>query len=296
MANPPLRRAAAGVVLNPALRRWFRRPGGFSLRFDYDYDLQARYGYGRQLHPRLLQLISKNEARYDEFLRLMASFNDNFKTIDANLKPGMEPAWDNGWLPPVDGMAIYTLLASRKPTLYLEVGSGNSTKFAYRAKRDHGLSTKLISIDPHPRAEIDQVCDEIVRSPLEHADLSVFRELQNGDVLFIDNSHRAFMNSDATVFFLDILPNLKKGVVVGVHDICLPYDYPPTWKYRYYNEQYLLASYLLAERSGLDVLLPSYYLSLARNETFDVFRPVFDSFASRKIERHGCAFWFVVGG
>ncbi len=76
-------------------------------------------------------------------------------------------------------------------------------------------------------------------------DLALFRELQAGDVLFIDSSHRCFMNSDVTVLFLEVLPNLPPGVLVQVHDIFIPYDYPREWVERYYAEQYLLSCYLL---------------------------------------------------
>ena len=65
------------------------------------------------------------------------------------------------------------------------------------------------------------------------------------------------MNSDVAVFFLDILPNLAPGVVVHIHDVFLPDDYPPQWIERYYSEQYLLACYLLAESTKFDVILPN---------------------------------------
>ena len=109
-----------------------------------------------------------------------------------------------------------------------------------------GFETRIVSIDPQPRAEVDELCDRVLRVPLEAADLSVFDELSDGDVLFFDGSHRTFMNSDATVFFLEVLPRLADGVLVGVHDVFLPYDYPRDFADRYYSEQYLLAAHLIA--------------------------------------------------
>jgi hypothetical protein len=58
-------------------------------------------------------------------------------------------------------------------------------------------------------------------------------------VLFIDSSHHSFTNSDVTAFYLDILPRLKSGVVIQIHDVFFPYDYPPEWSDGFYNEQYL---------------------------------------------------------
>ena len=117
-------------------------------------------------------------------------------------------------------------------------GSGDAAKFARRAIQDHGLPTYLTSIDPQPRASIDRSCDRVVRSPLEEVDQQ-FAELQAGDFLFIDSSHRTFTNSDVTILFMNLLPRLRDGVVVHLHDIFWPFDYPPEWNDRYSSEQYL---------------------------------------------------------
>ena len=148
------------------------------------------------------------------------------------------------------------------PSRYVEDGSGNSTKFVRRAIADHGLRTKVISIDPHPRAVIDKLCDEVVRRGFEDVDLSLFVNLEPGDIVFIDNSHRSFQNSDVTVFFTEALPLLKSGVLWGIHDIIfLPLDYPAEWLGRMYNEQYLLMCYLLGGAGGDSIELPVFYLS-----------------------------------
>jgi hypothetical protein len=79
-------------------------------------------------------------------------------------------------------------------------------------------------------------------------------------VLFFDGSHHAFMSSDVVVFFLEILPRLRPGVLVHVHDIFLPYDYPDEWADRYYSEQYLLALALLSPGSRLEIVFPSAFI------------------------------------
>src|SRR4029453_9997100 len=108
-------------------------------------------------------------------------------------------------------------IASLKPNLLIEVGSGYSTRFARAAIQANSPATRLISIDPSPRAEISLLCDESIKTPLEDVNQGVFARLQSGDILFIDNSHRAFQNSDVTVFFVEILPNLPKGCVLHIH-------------------------------------------------------------------------------
>jgi hypothetical protein len=172
-----------------------------------------------------------------------------------------DPFWINGWLPPFDAIVLYSLIAVKKPTIYMEIGSGNSTKFVRRAVSDHKLGTRIISIDPYPRAEIDNICDKVLRIPVENVPVETFSELNEGDVLFIDNSHRSFPNSDVTIFFMEILPNLKPGVIYGLHDIFLPNDYPEVFAKRYYNEQYLLAAYLLGGGGGSNILFPVAYMS-----------------------------------
>lgn len=41
-----------------------------------------------------------------------------------------EPFWSNPWLPGLDVAALYAFLVHDDPALYLEVGSGTSTKVA----------------------------------------------------------------------------------------------------------------------------------------------------------------------
>ena len=82
----------------------------------------------------------------------------------------------------------------------------------------HSLQSRITSIDPAPRAESDRLCDSVIRQPLEELDLSVFDDLEPGDFLFIDSSHRTFSNSDVTVVFMDVLPRLRTGVIVHFHE------------------------------------------------------------------------------
>ena len=95
---------------------------------------------------------------------------------------------------------------------------------------------------------------------LEDCDLSLFDQLKAGDILFFDGSHRSFTNSDVTVFFLELMPRLKPGVIVHIHDIFLPSDYPPEWERKMYSEQYILAAMLLCPTQPFKVLLPNFYI------------------------------------
>ncbi|UHD16245.1 class I SAM-dependent methyltransferase [Thiocapsa bogorovii] len=141
------------------------------------------------------------------------------------------------------------------------MGSGSSAKFACNAIGDYNLDTRIVSIDPFSRAEIERICDEVIRAPVEEVDLQLFGRPDTNDTLFIDSAHMILMNPDVTTIFLDVIPKLKSGVLVVIHDILLPYDYHSEWSDRGYSEQYFLASYILVEGGKFDIILPNYFIS-----------------------------------
>jgi hypothetical protein len=247
---------------------------GYPAVNDYQVIAKQRYGYGKPPHALLYEVINKNRDTYKNNLESFLRFKEYFHKIPLHdSESSLSPFWLNTWLPAADAMALYSFLCLYEPKTYLEVGSGNSTKFARTAIIDHKLKTKMISLDPHPRAEIDQICDVVIRQGLEEVDLKIFDELEEGDLLFIDNSHRCFMNSDVTVAFLDVLPRLKANILVHFHDIFLPYDYLPGWEDKYYSEQYLLGAYLLANTDRFNILLPNYFI-LNDPELKEILNPI----------------------
>jgi hypothetical protein len=292
-----IRRLADGHGFLTVLLNLRRIAKGYQPIFlDYRVDPLPRYGYGKPPHPELARILGGCEARYSELLANFSNYSDHLLRIARHQpKSSPEPCWINEWMDGLDTFALYGFIASANPALVLEVGSGYSTKVARRAIRDCRLRTEVISIDPKPRDEIDALCDEIIRQPLERCDLKVMDRLGPGDILFMDGSHRCFMNSDVTIFFLEILPRLRPGVKVHIHDIFLPLDYPPWWllrfsPHRYWSEQYLLAASLLAGHGSYDVILPSHYVSITPRvaKTLDGFwnRPQLAG-----VPRGGTSFW-----
>ena len=227
---------------------------------DYAYRSTVRYGAGRPSHPDLMRIIEGGRQRYEGVIDSLGRMQAEFATVGMGGTYEMrEPFWLNGWFPPLDGMALTHFLRDGDPARFIEIGSGVSTKFARRAVELYGLRTRLTSIDPNPRNQIDSLCDTVIRQPLEDADSSVFEALEPGDILFLDSSHRSFQGSDVTVFFLDILPRLKPGVIVHIHDIYLPDDYISGHVHRMWNEQYLLATALLFGGDRFEILFPSWF-------------------------------------
>ena len=223
---------------------------------DYPYDPQRRpieeAAGGRRLTARL----RAEEGRYATTLHGIPRHVDSLLRIPRTEEDPSRPFWVNRWFPPFDAATIYGLIAERAPRRYIEVGSGMSTRFARAAIHDLNLRTQIVSIDPHPRTVIDTLCDEVVRSRMEEVPREFWEAIGPGDLLFIDNSHRSFQNSDVTVFFTEVMPALRPGAVWGMHDIYLPWDYPEEWRDRFYNEQYLLLTYLLGGADADEILLP----------------------------------------
>jgi hypothetical protein len=273
----------------------FLHPRYQNLFLEYKVDFQPRYGFGNPPHPGLYEIINAGRTQYAELLRSMLEYRESILRIQdiKTEKDPFRPVWNNGFLPGLDMIGIYGMLAHFKPGKYVEIGSGNSTKVAFQAIRDQQLSTEIVSIDPQPRAEIDQLASRVIRKPFEYCDLDLAAELGEGDVLFVDNSHRILPNSDAMVFFMELLPRLKKGVIVHLHDIFLPYDYPQFMCDRFYSEQYGLAFYLLANPHKYLPLLPNYFI-FEDKELSAVVAPIWEYPVMAGVERHGASFWLTI--
>jgi hypothetical protein len=271
------------------------KEGWHAVWLEYPMHCAPRWGHGKEAHPQLSRIIGSGRQRYAETLRLFLPLADEFAAIPRNATAAnpARPHWVNGWLPDLDGIAIYSWLALEDRKQYVEIGSGNSTKFARHAIKAHNRHTRIVSIDPEPRAEVDALCDEVIREKLETVDLSLFDRIGPGDVLFVDSSHYAFMGGDVTVFFFDILPNLKSGVIVGIHDITLPYDYQPDWEGKFYNEQYLLGCWLLGGAARIETILPAWFAAYD-SELSALLSPIYATGGLAGMSPHGAAFWFKV--
>jgi hypothetical protein len=270
----------------------FLSPKYQNVFFEYKVNVIPRFGHGKPAHPELLKIIDSKRELYKDIINKSLALREIIWTIkESNVETDpINPTWNNGFLPGLDIIGIYTLMTEFKPEKYIEIGSGNSTKVAFKAKTEQNLNTKIISIDPMPRAEIDNLADKVIRKPFENIDFNILDELNENDILFVDNSHRILPNSDSMVFYLEILPRLKKGVIVHIHDIYLPYDYPQFMCDRFYSEQYGLAMYLLANPKKYMPLLPNYFISEDKELSKQI-EPIWNHPNLKGVERHGGSFW-----
>jgi predicted O-methyltransferase YrrM len=267
---------------------------------DYPYYPAARSIEEAASGKRVIERLRAEEDRYADTLSGMAQHVDALLRLPREECDQSRPFWASTWFPPFDGVALYGMIAERSPVRYIEVGSGISTRFARQAIRDLGLPTRIISIDPHPQTVVDALCDEVIRCRLEEVPTRFWEGIGAEDLLFVDNSHRSFPGSDVTVFFSDVMPVLRPGTIWGLHDIFLPWDYPPEWNDRFYNEQYLLLTYLLGSADSDQIILPVRWATceprlhgllgrLWAHE--DLFRDMPTSHYFRGVATSGSSFW-----
>jgi predicted O-methyltransferase YrrM len=172
----------------------------------------------------------------------------------------------NGQYPPLDAWALEAMLQRQSPRRVIEVGSGFSSLVTARVNRelcDGGIH--FTCIEPYPRQflldGVPGITDLIV-AKVQDVPLDTFDQLGDGDILFIDTSHTVKTGGDVTWIFHEIIPRLAPGVLVHVHDVFLPGDYPESWVREGWgwNETYLMHSFL-AFNSEFEVELGIRYMA-----------------------------------
>ncbi len=205
---------------------------------------------------------------------------DDFEDVSRN---DVGYSYQNAYFSSPDVEILYSFVRRYKPQTVIEVGCGNSTKIIRQAILDGQLDTRLISIDPDPRQEIETLADRLYLKRVESLDgENPFMELGPGDMLFIDSSHLLQCGNDVNYLYLNILPTVLPGVLIHIHDIFLPYEYPRKWIVEEkwgWNEQYLVQS-LLAFSNMFEVLWPAHYLQRTRKDFLQCFPRSKNRFAS----------------
>lgn len=216
--------------------------------------------FDRPVFPTLRQFV---QCDFRPILAAVSMFKEETARFAAPSQDG-QYSFINEYFDSPDAEVAYALVRQLHPDRIIEVGSGNSTRLFRQAIRAGGLQTKLMSIDPFPRVEIEAASDHFVRSRLEQLPSSFLPDLlAPGDFLFIDSSHEIRVGNDVLTLLLSILPALRPGVVMHLHDIFLPYEYPREWiiskKWDQFREQYLVQA-LLQDSAAFDVLWPGHFL------------------------------------
>jgi len=204
--------------------------------------------------------IEMNESDQLIFARkVFPSFKEEYEFPRRETRVPYEFYLDNPQFGPVDAEVAYSMVRHFLPKKIIEIGSGYSTYLMAKAcllnKERSGVETELHAIDPYPRGTLVQGfpgLSSFTQEKAENIELSFYSQLDKGDILFIDTTHIVTTGGEVNCLFLEVLPRLRSGVIVHIHDIFLPREYPRDWVLRmrrFYTEQYLLQAFLVYNQS-----------------------------------------------
>ncbi len=244
------------------------------------------------LWTRPSELVGSNmndSGQLDLLRKHFPKFRDEYEQFPTT--PAEEPGHfylNNHIFGAADALVAYCMVRHFQPQLIIEVGSGFSSLLLGQAVTKNN-SGEVICIEPFPQEFLKRGfpgLHSLIEKKIQDVDLDFFSQLGSGDILFIDSSHTLKIGGDVNYLFLEVLPRLKPGVIVHVHDIFFPFDYRRDWvkeEFRFWTEQYLLQAFL-AFNSEFEVLIANSYLSYCyRNDL----KATFPSLPALS----GCSFW-----
>lgn len=214
-----------------------------------------------------------DDRRFTQLGGELAAFAHEFPW--RNGKTGTpEVPWGD-MFPTLDSMVLYAMIRRFQPKNYIEVGCGYSSRVSSTAavrNQQEGAHTSIRYIEPYPspRLETEKLQGVLIQKRIQDVPLDTFSELESGDILFIDTSHILKCQSDVEWELLHILPALKKGVIIHIHDLFTPFEQPLTWLENnyapgYYNEQYAVEA-MLGGGDKFKTLFPLHHLCRERPE------------------------------
>ena len=211
---------------------------------DYDNNNKKKFlnlDFNEESHKSILNEINNYLVNFDkEFGHTNVSERQN----------NLQYTLMNGMFEWMDARLLHYFLQKNAPKKIIEIGSGNSTLLIYNTKLMFNLDLDIICIEPYPSDYLKKLHDTgkitLIQNSLENVDLNIFTTLAQNDILFIDSSHVLKLDSDVMYYFTEIFPLLNKNVLIHIHDIFFPYDYPLDWlkEGRFWNEQYFLYVFL----------------------------------------------------
>jgi hypothetical protein len=195
------------------------------------------------------------------------------------------------WYSYGDAIILFCMINHFKPKRLIEVGSGYSSLVSLDTCELSNLNTKITFIEPFPDLLLSLLPDRdnpekfLLRKGIQKVNLSLFDELNSGDVLFVDSSHVVKFASDVLFILTEVLPRLKSGVIIHFHDIFWPFEYPLDWLERGYawNEVYFL-KVILMNNNNYEILYFNDYMGQMHNDLVKQYMPL-------ALKNHGCGIW-----
>ena len=237
----------------------------------------------------------RGEQQTQLLSEIVAKFKDEYSSIPSGASTqACQFYLGNIGFEAVDAEMLYGLIRLLKPRRMYEIGSGFSALLAADALRRNemdGCTCRFVAIEPCPPEELEAKLPsevELWRIPIQDVSLGEFASLCENDILFIDSSRVCKIGSDVQFLFLEVLPRIRPGVVVHVHDIFIPVEYPKQWVvdwHRFWNEQYLLQMFLTFN-TAFEVLWAGQWMHI--NHPDLLMKP----FPSYKPDVSPASFWF----
>lgn len=243
---------SAGFERMPLARKIYLRIGVLPIRRHY-YEPFFDPADFRQ-SPEEDRTLPGIEMRVEQQLLLLDNLNYQSELLNFPLLSNGQRDffYNNDFFAPGDSEFLYAMIRYCRPHRIIEVGSGNSTLMMLNAleanrNKDSEYACDLTCIEPYEAPWLEDRGVSVLRKRVEEIDPDYFLTLESGDILFIDSSHVIKPQGDILYLYLQILPLLRSGVFVHIHDIMTPRDYFNYWmvdKIQLWNEQYLLESFL----------------------------------------------------
>ncbi len=220
--------------------------------------------------------------------------------FDSGPRDNLRYFFENNAFSYFDAVILYCMLRRLQPKRIIEVGSGHSScVFLDTNELFLGNSVDCTFIEPYPEllmsllkpGDIENI--EFIPRRLEDVELSRFRSLSAGDMLFIDSSHISKTGSDVNYIIFEILPILNSGVFVHFHDIFYPFEYPREWVFqgRAWNEAYILRAFLQNNTQFTIQMFNSYLHQFHKNRIADAM-PLSEKYAQQSmIKTSGQSIW-----
>lgn len=226
--------------------------------------------------PRALPGLALNTGQSLILARRLAEFAN--EPIVGRVAGGKEYVAGNGTYGLPDAALLYALVRATKPARLIEVGSGNSTLVTFRAlerNREEGHECEHLCIEPFEMPWLEDLGVPVHRQMIEDVDPALFDGLQSGDMLFVDNSHVVRPQGDVVTIVQGVLPRLRPGVLIHIHDFFTPRDYTDSWLLEdrsFWTEQYLVEAFL-THNDQFEIVFAANHIYVDHREVFDEMRP-----------------------
>lgn len=195
----------------------------------------------------------------DAQLKLLNELSQYYEDLpfSSERQNGLRYFYENTAYSYSDAIFLNGMLRHARPKRVIEVGSGYSSCMLLDTnERWFENSIKCTFIEPYPDLLFSLLKDgdrdriKVHAARLQDVELSVFEKLEANDILFIDSTHVSKIGSDVNYAFFNVLPALRSGVYIHIHDVFYPFEYPKQWidERRAWNEIYILRAFLQGNR------------------------------------------------